>query len=109
MNNYRDKRQDGSSSRGNRERASFNPNFGSDNRVKRQRFNRNTDGRPQYERVEKESAGENRFRSYGRGTRDYEGGRFGNERRGGFSPARKRMAPFPTTATRLTFSFFSFV
>ena len=86
MNNYRDKRQDGSSSRGNRERASFNPNFGSDNRVKRQRFNRNTDGRPQYERVEKESAGENRFRSYGRGTRDYEGGRFGNERRGGFRP-----------------------
>ena len=53
MSNYRDKRQDGFSSRGNRERASFNPNFGSDNKLKsRPRFNRGGDDRPQYSRVD---------------------------------------------------------
>lgn len=80
MSNFREKRQDDFSSRGKRERASFNPNFGSDNRVKRQRFNRNTDGRPQYEKVVREN-GDNRYSSYGRNVRDFDGAR-NNERRG---------------------------
>lgn len=86
MSNFREKRQDDFSSRGKRERASFNPNFGSDNRVKRQRFNRNSDGRPQYEKVVREN-GENRYNSYGRNVRDFDGAR-NNDRRGqgGFRP-----------------------
>ena len=94
MSNFREKRQDEFSSRGKRERTSFNPNFGSDNRVKRQRFNKSTDGRPQYERVDRENAGENRFRSYGRSARDFDGGR-NNERRGqgGFKPRYGERTP----------------
>lgn len=56
MSNYRDKRQEGNFSRGNRERASYNPNFGDDNRLKRRpRFNREQNDRPQFERVERGS------------------------------------------------------
>jgi 23S rRNA pseudouridine2605 synthase len=87
MSNYREKRQDDFSSRGNRERASFNPNFGSDNRVKRQRFNKGGENRPQYERVDQNGAGEGRFRSYNRNTRDFDNNRFGERRgQGGFKP-----------------------
>lgn len=87
MSNFRDKRQDEFSSRGKRERASFNPNFGNDNRVRRNRFDRNADGRPQYERAEQNGAGDGRYRSYNRSTRDTDNGRY-NERRGqgGFRP-----------------------
>ena len=83
MNNYRDKRQDGAS-RGNRERASFNPNFGGDNRLKqRPRFNRNSEERPQYARSGNESenrGGYGRYKSYDRSGRDFDGNRFGGER-----------------------------
>ena len=93
MNNNRDKRQDGFSSRGNRERASFNPNFGSDNRLKqRSRFNRNPDEAPQYGRTDR--AGGNR--TYGRGNRDFDGARQGEDRGnrfgGGFKPRYNRDA-----------------
>jgi 23S rRNA pseudouridine2605 synthase len=93
MNNNRDKRQDGFSSRGNRERASFNPNFGSDNRLKqRPRFNRNPDEAPQYGRTDR--AGGNR--TYGRGNRDFDGARQGEDRGnrfgGGFKPRYNRDA-----------------
>lgn len=68
MNNYRGKNQDGSSSFGNRERASYNPNFGSDNRVKRRpRFRRDSEERPQFERVGRSgdfNGGYNRFNNY---------------------------------------------
>ena len=93
MSNYRDKRQDGFSSRGNRERASFNPNFGSDNRLKqRPRFNRNSDEAPQYERSDRGNGN----RAYGRGNRDFDGVRSGEERGnrygGGFKPRYNRDA-----------------
>ena len=82
MSNYRDKRQDGFSSRGNRERASFNPNFGNDNRLKqRPRTGRNSDERAQFERTER---GGN-YRSYGRANRDFNGGYSGEERGGRYS------------------------
>lgn len=87
MSNYRDKRQDGFSSRGNKERASFNPNFGSDNKLRqRPRFNRNQDEAPQYERVDRRGGN----RAYGRGNRDFDTARQGEERGnrygGGFKP-----------------------
>ncbi len=91
MSNYRDKRQDGSSSRGNRDRASFNPNFGSDNRLKRSRFDRSSDEGAQYERADRG----NGSRTYGRGSRDF-GARSGEERGnrygGGFRPRYNRDA-----------------
>lgn len=77
MSNYRDKRQDGFSSRGNRERASFNPNFGSDNKLKsRPRFNRGSDDRPQYSRVDSFSEGD-----FGRPRQQsaYKGRGYGNQ------------------------------
>lgn len=53
MNNYKDRPSGGSAPRGKRERVSFNPNFGSDNKLKsRPRFNRNNDERPQYARAD---------------------------------------------------------
>ncbi len=56
MSNYRDKRQEGNFSRGNREKVSYNPNFGEDNRLKRRpRFSRGGDDRPQFERAERGS------------------------------------------------------
>ena len=91
MSNYRDKRQDGYSSRGNRERASFNPNFGSDNRLKRSRFDRSPEeGSTQYERPERGG------RTYGRGGRDFNAARSGEDRGGrsggGFKPRYNREA-----------------
>ena len=65
MNNFREKRNNGGASRGNGERASFNPNFGSDNRLKRRpRFRANYRNR----------------RSYDHNARDFDGNRFGGER-----------------------------
>lgn len=80
MSNYRDKRQEGNFSRENRERTSFNPNFGDDNRLKRRpRFNREANDRPQFERVERGG------RSYGYNRWNSEGGtERGNRPAGGF-------------------------
>lgn len=82
MDNYKDKRNDGYSPR--RERASFNPNFGSDNRPKsRPRFTKQSEGRPQYARVERrdnETGSEfGRYKSYNRNSRNFEGNRFESE------------------------------
>lgn len=80
MSNYRDKRQDGFSPRGRSERNSFNPNFGSDNRLKsRPRFNRNSDERPQYERVERSNNGG--YRQNNRFNRDFDNNRFDGDSR----------------------------
>ncbi|MBR3977531.1 MAG: pseudouridine synthase [Bacteroidaceae bacterium] len=80
MSNYRDKRQDGFSPRGRSERSSFNPNFGSDNRLKsRPRFNRNSDERPQYERVERSNNGG--YRQNNRFNRDFDNNRFDGDSR----------------------------
>ncbi len=80
MSNYRDKRQDGFSPRGRSERNSFNPNFGSDNRLKsRPRFNRNSDERPQYERVERSNNGG--YRQNSRFNRDFDNNRFDGDSR----------------------------
>ena len=83
MSNFRDKRQDNSAPRNNRERSSFNPNFSSDNRLKsRPRFDRSSDERPQYDRVDR-NGGFERRRAYGRNDRDFGNNRFGGERVGG--------------------------
>ncbi len=90
MSNYRNKRQDDFSFRGNRERASFNPNFGNDNKLKsRPRFNKNSDGRPQYEKVERGNS--ERYSFQGRPNREFNNNRFDNERgygnrAGGYKP-----------------------
>ena len=65
MNNYKDRSSDGPSPRGNRGRASYNPNFDGDNRLKggRPRFNR-SDERPQYKRVNREDVNGGEFGSY---------------------------------------------
>ena len=65
MNNYKDKFSEGSSPRGNRGRASFNPNFDGDNRLKgsRPRFNKSEE-RPQYKRYNREDNNGGEFGSY---------------------------------------------
>ncbi|MBR4967169.1 MAG: rRNA pseudouridine synthase [Bacteroidaceae bacterium] len=73
MNNYKDKFSDNPSPRGNRGRASFNPNFDGDNRLKsRPRFNK-SDERPQYRRTNREDNNGGEFGSY----KQYK--RYGNE------------------------------
>ncbi len=86
MDNFKDKRSDGFAPRNeNRERSSFNPNFSSDNRLKsRPRFNKQSDGRPQYARVERRDS-ENgvefgRHKQFNRNGRNYDGFRGDNER-----------------------------
>lgn len=93
MDNYKEKRNDGFSPR--RERSSFNPNFGSDNRLKpRSRFTKQGDGRPQYARVERfdsDNGGEyGRYKSYNRknnrsfdGERGVRNNRYGGDNRNG--------------------------
>ena len=65
MNNNKDRFSDGSSPRGNRGRASYNPNFDGDNRLKggRPRFNK-SDERPQYKRANREDSNGGEFGSY---------------------------------------------
>ena len=64
MNNYKDRFSDNPSPRGNRGRASFNPNFDGDNRLKsRSRFNK-SDERPQYKRTNREDNNGGEFGSY---------------------------------------------
>ena len=89
MNNYKDKFSEGSSPRGNRGRASFNPNFDGDNRLKggRPRFNKSEE-RPQYKRYNREdnNGGEfgsyKQYKRYGNGSNSNERGynRFDGER-----------------------------
>ena len=82
MNNFRDRRPNGGGSRGKSERASFNPNFSVDNKLKR-RFNGNSEERPQYGRASRDGearTGYTNRRSYDRNARDFEGNRFGGER-----------------------------
>ncbi len=64
MNNYKDRFSDNPSPRGNRGRASFNPNFDGENRLKgRPRFNK-SDERPQYKRTAREDNNGGEFGSY---------------------------------------------
>lgn len=80
MSNYREKRQGDFTSRGNRERSSFNPNFGSDNRLKsRPHFSRNSDERPQFARTDRNDSNSG-YRSYNRSGRNIDNNRFDNER-----------------------------
>ena len=80
MNNYKDKFSEGSSPRGNRGRASFNPNFDGDNRLKgsRSRFNKSEE-RPQYKRYNREDNNGGEFGSYKQYKR-YGSGSNNNER-----------------------------
>ena len=84
MNNFRDKRQNGGGSRGKSERASFNPNFNSDNRLKqRPRFDRNQEERPQFGRPNRDGevrGAYGRNRSFDRNAKDFGNSRFGGER-----------------------------
>ena len=75
MNNYKDKSSDGYSPRGNRGRASFNPNFDGENRLKggRPRFNKSEE-RPQYKRYNREDNNGGEFGSF----KQYK--RYGNDR-----------------------------
>lgn len=88
MDNYKERRSDNNRG-GKRERASFNPNFGSDNRLNRSRYNR-SENRPQfarYERRDNEQGGDfGRYKSYNRAGRDFDGNRFDSSDR----PARPR-------------------
>ena len=84
MNNFREKRQNGGGSRGKSERASFNPNFNSENRLKRSRFDRNNEERPQYGRTNRD--GESRG-MYGKKPFERNGREFGNGRFGGEKPS----------------------
>lgn len=101
MNNFRDKRQNGGGSRGKSERASFNPNFNSDNRLKqRPRFDKNQEERPQYGRTNRDGEARGTYgrnRSFDRdrnyGNSRYGGergsfGRFGNESKAGAGESR---------------------
>ena len=64
MNNYKGKFSDNQSPRGNRGRASYNPNFDGENRLKgRPRFNK-SDERPQYGRANREDNNGGEFGSY---------------------------------------------
>ena len=84
MSNYREKRQGDFTPRGNRERSSFNPNFGSDNRLKsRPHFNRNSDERPQFARPDRNESNGG-YRSYNRSGRNYDNNRFDNDK--GYRP-----------------------
>ena len=84
MNNFRDKRNSGGAPRGNGERASFNPNFGNDNKLKRRpRFNGNGEERPQFGRANRDGefrANYGNRRPYDRNSRDFDTNRSGNER-----------------------------
>lgn len=83
MNNFRDKRQNGGAARRNSERASFNPNFNSDNKLKqRPRFDRNSEERPQYGRANRdgESRGMCGRKPFERGGREFGNSRFGGEK-----------------------------
>ena len=84
MNNFREKRNNGGATRGNGERASFNPNFSGDNKLKRRpRFNGNGEERPQYGRTNRDGESRANYgnrRSYDRNGRDFDGNRFGGER-----------------------------
>ena len=84
MNNYRDKRQNAGGSRGKSERASFNPNFNSDNRLKRSRFDRNNEERPQFGRPNRDGEARGMF---GKKPFDRNGREFGNNRFGGDKPS----------------------
>ena len=82
MSNYRDRNSDGPSSRGNRGRASFNPNFNGDNRLKaRPRFGKG-DERQQYVRADREgiNAEFGRYKNNRRFNNDGGNSRFGGEK-----------------------------
>ena len=80
MSNYKDRRSENFSPRGNRERASFNPNFNGDNRLKqRPRFNKSSDERPQFERAGfNGGAAQGRYKRYNAG--GFDNNRYGEER-----------------------------
>ena len=82
MNNYRDKRQNAGGSRGKSERASFNPNFNSDNRLKRSRFDRNNEERSQYGRPSRDGEARGMFgkKPFERNGREFGNSRFGSEK-----------------------------
>ena len=82
MSNYRDRNSDGPSPRGNRGRASFNPNFNGDNRLKaRPRFGKG-DERQQYVRADREgnNAEFGRYKNNRRFNNDGGSSRFGGEK-----------------------------
>ena len=83
MNNFRDKRQNGGAPRRNSERASFNPNFSGDNRLKRRpRFDREQEERSQYGRPNRDGEARGMYgkKPFDRGTKELGTGRFGGER-----------------------------
>lgn len=82
MDNFKERRSDRNFGGGRRERASFNPNFNSENRFNssRPRYNKQNEGRPQYGRVERrdneQGGGEyGRYKSYNRAGRDFDNNR----------------------------------
>lgn len=87
MDNFRNKRSDGFSPRNeSRERSSFNPNFNEDNRLRRPRFNKVSDGNPRYARVERRDSDNNgefgRYNRNNRSTRNFDSNRQGSEHSG---------------------------
>lgn len=93
MSNYKDRYSDGVSPRGNRGRASFNPNFSGDNKLKgRPRFNKD-DERPQRGRADRsgDNAEFGSYKAYKRYNQE-QGSRFeqGNNRFGGERGTRQQ-------------------
>lgn len=90
MDNFKNKRSEGFSPKSeNRERKSFNPNFNEDNRVRRPRFNKASDGRPRFARVERHDSDNNGdFGGYNRPNRQYRN--FDTNRQGGERFGRQR-------------------
>lgn len=106
MDNFKERRSDNNSRGGKRERTSFNPNFGNDNRLNRSRYNKN-DSRPQFARSERrnsEQGGEfGRYKSYNRAGRDFDGERparprYGAENRGNRYSAQQDGAGYRGTS-----------
>ncbi len=88
MSDYKERRSDGFSPRGKRERVSFNPNFGSDNKLKsRPRFNKNGDERQRMNGGNEDFGRAKQFTFKNRGSNFNDGETFRQSRSGGeFKP-----------------------
>lgn len=99
MDNYKERRSDNNPRGNRRERASFNPNFNSENKpFKRSRYNK-FEGRPQFARNERrdneqQSGGDAGYKHYNRNNWDFDNNRHGNSRFDGERTPRNRFQSY---------------
>ena len=99
MDNYKERRSDNNPRGNRRERASFNPNFNSENKpFKRSRYNK-FEGRPQFARNERrdneqQSGGDAGYKHYNRNGWDFDNNRHGNSRFDGERTPRNRFQSY---------------